>query len=138
MKKVPLIGSYMKRMNFIFIDRKAGRAAMDILLQKGQESINENRPILIFPEGSRTEFGRRGKYHMGVACLYEKLSVPVIPVALNVGAVWRKKSWVRFPGTITIRILPPILPGLDKTEVLHKIEEAIENNCAELGDGRTF
>ncbi|MDR0632860.1 MAG: 1-acyl-sn-glycerol-3-phosphate acyltransferase [Holosporales bacterium] len=136
MKKVPLIGNYMKSMDFIFIERKAGRKAVEILLEKGKESMQNNRPLLIFPEGSRAEFGTRGKYHVGVALLYEKLNVPVIPVALNVGAVWPKKSMIKFPGTVTIRVLPPILPGLDKLSALQCIEESIENACAEIGSGR--
>jgi 1-acyl-sn-glycerol-3-phosphate acyltransferase len=68
--------------------------------------------------------------------LYERLNVPVIPVALNAGAVWPKKSLIKFPGTITIRVLPPIMPGLCKTDVLQCIENNIENACAELGNGR--
>jgi 1-acyl-sn-glycerol-3-phosphate acyltransferase len=61
MKKVPLIGSYMKHMDFIFIDRKDGRKAVELLLERGEESMQNNRPLLIFPEGSRAEFGKRGK-----------------------------------------------------------------------------
>ncbi|MDR3285774.1 MAG: 1-acyl-sn-glycerol-3-phosphate acyltransferase [Holosporales bacterium] len=133
MKKVPLIGSYMKHLGFIFIDRKSGRKAVETLLEKGEESMREGRSLLIFPEGSRATFGTRGKYHAGVALLYEKLKVPIIPVALNAGAIWQKKSIVKFPGIITIRVLPPIFPGLRAKEALQKIEDDIEQACEELG-----
>jgi 1-acyl-sn-glycerol-3-phosphate acyltransferase len=136
MKKVPLIGSYMKHMDFLFIERGTGRKAIKLLLDGGKRSMQDNRPLLIFPEGSRAEFGQRGQYHIGVALLYERLNVPIIPIALNVGAIWPKRSLVKFPGTVTIRVLPPIMPGLCKEDALRCLEENIESACVELGNGR--
>jgi 1-acyl-sn-glycerol-3-phosphate acyltransferase len=135
MKKVPLIGSYMKHLGFIFIDRSSGRKAIEMLFEKGARSISEGKSLLIFPEGSRSAFGERGKYHVGVAMLYDKLRVPIVPVALNAGAVWAKKSIIKLPGVITIRVLPPIEVGLSVRDALLQLEKKIENACEELGNG---
>jgi 1-acyl-sn-glycerol-3-phosphate acyltransferase len=136
MRNIPLLGAYMKHLGFIFINRRGGRQAIECLLKNGAESVRNGRPLLIFPEGSRTKFGHRGKYHFGVALLYEQLQIPVVPVALNAGAVWQSKSVVKFPGEITVRVLPVIQPGLGARDVMHKIENEIEMACAEMGSGR--
>ena len=135
MKKVPLIGAYMKNLKFIFIDRNAGKKALEILIKKGRDSMDEKRPLIIFPEGSRAEFGQKGKYHAGVAFLYKSLGVPIVPVAINAGAVWQKKSIIKFPGVITLRVLQPIEPGLEISEVMKVIEDTIEDACKEIGNG---
>lgn len=131
--KVPVFGSYMKHMKFIPVNRKEGKKSLQTLITQGEQSMKDNRPILIFPEGSRTPPGQKGKYHIGVAMLYKKLGVPIIPVAHNAGSVWPKKSIIKYPGTIILRVLPPIMPGLqDPEQVLHKLETCIEDACKQF------
>lgn len=130
---VPMVGHYLRRMHFIPVRRGGGKQAIVELLAAAEESMREGRPLLIFPEGSRAPFGTRGRYHMGVALLYSKLGVPVVPVAHNAGAFWPKRTWIKHPGTITLRVLPPIEPGLSASEAIAAIEESIEAACAEIG-----
>lgn len=130
--KVPLIGRYMRRMEFLGIDRANGKESLVSLIEKGKKSMEDKRPLVIFPEGARIKFGNRGTYHKGVAILYEKLNVPILPVAHNAGAIWHKKSFVKFPGTITFEFLPLIKTGMTKEEVIKKIEANIEDACLKL------
>jgi 1-acyl-sn-glycerol-3-phosphate acyltransferase len=129
MRNIPVIGSYMKRMKFIEIDRSAGRSAVQHLLTEGQLAIKMNRPILIFPEGTRTPFGGRGKYHPGVAIMYDAMKVPILPVSHNSGKFFPAHSFVKFPGVITFKFLDPIMPGLSTREALQELETRIEAGC---------
>lgn len=64
---------------------------MRSILQGSEKRLKENRPVIIFPEGTRTAPGATTHYNPGVGLLYEKCGVPVIPTALNSGYFWRKK-----------------------------------------------
>ncbi|MDR1907839.1 MAG: 1-acyl-sn-glycerol-3-phosphate acyltransferase [Holosporales bacterium] len=126
--KVPFVSSYMQRMNFIAIDRTAGRKTIQSLIDEGLQSVADNVPILIFPEGTRTAFGERGRYHAGVALMYDAMKVPILPVAHNAGQFFTQHSFVKTPGDIVFRFLPPILPGLSTRDALKELEAKIEGD----------
>jgi 1-acyl-sn-glycerol-3-phosphate acyltransferase len=67
-----------------------------------------------------------------VAALYGQLGLPVVPVALNSGLFWRRRSFLKRPGTITLEFLPPIAPGLPRKIFLARLEEAIEGRSRAL------
>lgn len=134
--KVPLIGSYMRCMGFIAIDRGAGRQAVKTLIEEGRKASEERCPVLIFPEGTRTPFGQRGRYHAGVALMSKALELPIVPVAHNAGAIFPPHVFAKKPGTITFQFLPPILPGSEVEEILKTVEEQIETACLELPSPR--
>jgi 1-acyl-sn-glycerol-3-phosphate acyltransferase len=127
--RVPLIGWYMKKMKFISIDRNAGQGTLQKMIQQSKESLEEKRPILIFPEGTRVPFGQRRPYRRGVAVLYKHLQIPILPVAHNAGEFFPVGKFAKKPGCITVRFLPPIYPGKSETEVLQTLENCIESAC---------
>ncbi|MDR0631570.1 MAG: 1-acyl-sn-glycerol-3-phosphate acyltransferase [Holosporales bacterium] len=127
--EIPIIGDYMRRMKFIPIDRSAGSAALKQLLVEGLHSCQMKRPVLIFPEGTRTPFGVRGSYHIGGALMYDAMKVPILPVAHNSGEFFPPHSFVKFPGVITFKIIDPIMPGYSTKEALHELETRIEAEC---------
>jgi 1-acyl-sn-glycerol-3-phosphate acyltransferase len=90
------------------------------------------RPIVIFPEGTRVAPDQHRPYQPGVAALYGQLGLPVVPVALNSGLFWRRRSFLKRPGTITLEFLPPIAPGLPRKIFLARLEEAIEGRSRAL------
>jgi 1-acyl-sn-glycerol-3-phosphate acyltransferase len=130
--KIPVISCYMKRMNFIAIDRKNGKDAIQFLITKGRESAKNRTPILIFPEGTRTPFGQRGRYRKGIAMMYESIGVPILPIAHNAGKCFRSKEFILYPGTVTFLCLQPILPGIASDEIPAMLEMYIESACEEL------
>ena len=135
--RVPLWGWYLWRMNMIAIDRSAGAPGLKDMLRQSKNAIASGRPIIIFPEGTRTKPGAAPNYHPGVLALYSSLKVPVIPVALNSGVFWGKNAFTKHPGTIIIEFLPPIPPGLAKDEFMPRLQEAIENASQKLlNEGR--
>ncbi|HPI63312.1 MAG TPA: lysophospholipid acyltransferase family protein [Alphaproteobacteria bacterium] len=123
---VPLFGWFMWGLNMISINRRERRRSMQQLLQNARLRLTQGRSIVIFPEGTRMPPGQTGPYHAGIAALYQHLNVPVVPVALNSGKHWRRKSLLKCPGTITMEFLPPLLQGLDKQQFLNTLRQQIE------------
>jgi 1-acyl-sn-glycerol-3-phosphate acyltransferase len=133
---IPVYGWYLKRIGMIPIDRAAGAGAMKALLRAARAAISEGRWIMIMPEGTRMPPGRAGRYHPGIAALYGALDVPVVPVALNSGLFWSRRSLAKRPGTITLEFLDPIAPGLDRAAFMAVLQERLEtasNRLIETG-----
>jgi 1-acyl-sn-glycerol-3-phosphate acyltransferase len=82
--------------------------------------------VIIFPEGTRSVPGINIPYHPGIAALYLATDVPVIPVAVNSGLFWGRRSFIKRPGVITIEFLPPISRGLKRHDFMEKLESTIE------------
>ncbi len=131
---LPFFGWYAKKYGAISIDRSAGASAIRKMLKNARESIAADRPIIIFPEGTRVPPGETGEYQSGVAALYRDLKIPVVPIALNSGLYWPRRQLVRRPGTITLRFLPPIPPGLPRKEFMKRLETDIETAQSEICD----
>lgn len=131
--KIPFFGIYLVRMQMICISRSAGASALKQIVKEADFHLKEGRHIIIYPEGTRTKPGTKTeRYHPGIVALYNNCNVPVVPVALNSGEYWQNKKWTKTPGTITVKILPPIMPGLNKKEFLEKLNEQIEENSSKL------
>jgi 1-acyl-sn-glycerol-3-phosphate acyltransferase len=130
--RIPLWGWYLWRMKMVAIDRSAGASSIKHLLKQSKDALAENRPLVIFPEDTRTRPGAAPHYHPGVIALYNQLKVPVIPIALNSGVYWGKNAFTKRPGTIVMEFLPPIAPGLPKDEFLARLQGAIESASQRL------
>ncbi|MBL0942288.1 MAG: hypothetical protein IBJ00_06165 [Alphaproteobacteria bacterium] len=87
---------------------------------------------MIFPGGTRSHPGKSATYQRGISALYDKLGVPVIPVALNSGLFWGRKSFLKTPGLIIMEFLPPIQPGLSKDKFMEKLIDQIETATQKL------
>ena len=129
---VPLFGWAQHLYGMIAVDRAAGGATLKKLLKDAKDRIKKGRPIIIFPEGTRTKPGKTTEYKPGLVFLYQNLNVPVVPVALNTGLFWAKNSFLRYPGKVVIEFLEPIPTGLDKKEFMATLKQRIEAKCAEL------
>jgi len=97
------------------------------MVAEARARLAEGRPIVIFPEGTRVAPGTRLPYHTGVAALNAALGdVPVVPVALNSGLFWPRRSLKLRSGIITVEFLPPISPDLPRHAFSGALENAIE------------
>lgn len=105
---IPIFGWGLALTQPIALNRKAGRKAVDQLVEKGVEKLKNGRWILIFPEGTRTPPGTKRKFRIGGALLAEKSAAPIIPVAHNSGSFWARKQLSKKPGTIKMVIGPAI------------------------------
>lgn len=123
---IPLAGLYFIKTGCIPIDRKGGTRTMRKMLAGVQARLDEGMNLIIFPEGTRTAPGTKKPYSPGIAFLYEQCRVPVVPVALNTGYCWPKNKTIKYPGTVTIRFLKPIEPGLHRRAFLDELYDRIE------------
>jgi len=123
---IPLFGWYLKKIGSIEIIRGTTTKENLNFFDKIKSSIQKyNRPLLIFPQGTRVNFDDRGPFKKGVGRIYDSLKLPCIPVALNSGKIWPKNSFIKYPGNIHISFLKPIEPGLEKTIFLKVLEKKI-------------
>jgi 1-acyl-sn-glycerol-3-phosphate acyltransferase len=129
---LPIYGWYAVRAGGIPVDRSAGASALKHMLAHARKAAASGRPIAIFPEGTRTAVGARRPYHPGVAALYTQLNLPLVPVAVNSGIFWGRRSFVKRPGRIVIEILPAIPPGQPRRQVMAELETRIESATAHL------
>lgn len=124
---IPVWGWFLLRLGMIPIDRGKGPSALKRIVATARRRLAEGRSILIFPQGTRTPPGTRQPYLVGVAAIYVELGLPVVPVALNSGLFWPRRTFFKWPGTIAVQYLEPIQPGLKRREFLKLLEERIES-----------
>lgn len=129
---VPFYGWYALKAGMIPVDRSGGGKALLRMVEDCKKALADHRPILIFPEGTRSAVGAAVRYQAGVAALYSALGVPVVPVAVNSGLFWGRRAFTKRPGRITVEILPPIAPGGERRAVLKELERRIESATAAL------
>jgi 1-acyl-sn-glycerol-3-phosphate acyltransferase len=131
---LPLFGWYMWKAGLIPIDRSARMAALARMTTRTRQALTGAPPrqVVIFPEGTRRPPGAEPSYKPGIVHLYNKAGVPCVPLALNSGLFWPRRSLLRLPGTIIAEILDPIPPDLDKDAFFTRLQDAIETACARL------
>ena len=124
--KIPLFGQYLKKIKSIEIIRDTTTKENLNFFDKVAKIVkNENRPLLIFPQGTRVKVEDRVPFKKGVGRIYEALNVSCVPIALNSGKVWPKNGIIKYPGKITVSFLEPIKPGLNKEEFIKNLEVKI-------------
>ncbi len=124
--RVPLFGLYVTRAEQIAIDRGRGRAALAQICQAAERVFADGRQFIIFPEGTRRPPAAPPQYKFGVSFIYGETATRCVPVALNSGLFWPRRSFLRRPGTVVIEFLEPIEPGLERTQFLRLLEQRIE------------
>lgn len=132
---IPLWGWYTKKLGMIAVDRGGREKAVRSIVEGSRRVLNEHRPIIIYPQGTRvavTDTAKQKPYKIGIARMYEAQNVPVVPVAMNAGQFWGRHSFIKYPGVVTFRILPPIMPGLPTMEFLKKLEEVTEAHTLDI------
>jgi 1-acyl-sn-glycerol-3-phosphate acyltransferase len=134
---IPLYGWYCRKSRQIAVDRAGGPAALKAMVRAAQAAVEAGRPVIIFPEGTRTAPGETLPYQPGVAALYRGLGVAVVPVAVNSGLYWPRRSFHKRPGTLVLEFLAPIAPGLKRRPFMAELEARIEAGTAALvAEGR--
>jgi 1-acyl-sn-glycerol-3-phosphate acyltransferase len=131
---IPLFGWAMWRGGMIPVNRSAGSQALSIMTARANTEVRrgQGRQIIIFPEGTRRPAGAEPKYKYGIAHLYDACGVPCVPIALNSGLFWPRRSFLRYPGTVVLEVLDPIPPGLDKDEFFKRLRNDLEAATAKL------
>jgi 1-acyl-sn-glycerol-3-phosphate acyltransferase len=129
---IPLFGWFTVKGRMIPVDRRAGTAGMTAMTARAAKELANGRQIVIFPEGTRRPAGAEPAYKYGIVRLYETGNVPCVPIALNSGLFWKRRSIIRMPGTVVVEVLDPIPAGLDKEAFMARLQNDIETATARL------
>ena len=121
---MPLFGWMTRRYGIIAVDREAGPKAIRAMLTAARDALAQNRPVIIYPEGTRVKFGEAPELRSGFAALYRALGLPVVPIALDSGRIWGP-SLPKSGGTVTFRVGETIPAGLARDEVERRVHAAI-------------
>ena len=123
---IPIFGWYLKKIGSISIERgKVTKNNLDFFEKIYELVLNSNRPLVIFPQGTRVLPDERPPFKRGVSKIYEKLNIACQPVEINSGNVWPKNGEKKSGRTITISVLPQINKNLGKEQFLKNLEEKI-------------
>ena len=126
--QIPIFGWYLKKIGSVSISRnKTTKDNLSFFKDIFEMISQSSRPLIIFPQGTRTLPEERTPFKKGVSRIYEELKISCVPVAINSGYVWPKKKRKKSNKIITISILKPISAGLDKNEFLKVLENNIYN-----------
>jgi 1-acyl-sn-glycerol-3-phosphate acyltransferase len=126
LRHIPFHGWFSRKFEHVFVKRDRGPSAFRQLLRDANARAAAGREVVIFPEGTRRTPGAEPDYKSGVVALYEGLGLPCVPLALNSGLYWPRRSLMRYPGTIVVEILDPIPAGLPRAEFRSLLEARIE------------
>ena len=129
---IPIFGWLMRKGRMVPVDRSAGSQALIDMTERARVELADGRQLIIFPEGTRRPAGAEPRYKFGVAHLYAATGVPCLPVALNSGLFWPRRSIRLRPGTVIVEILDPIAPGLDKDAFFKRLQHEVETTTARL------
>ncbi len=124
--RIPLFGWYLIKAGMIAVDRKAGAKALIRMTRGAVREVQNNRQLIIFPEGTRRAVGAPPAYKPGIAQIYVDCGAPCIPVALNSGLFWPRRTFLRYPGTVVVEFLEPLPAGLSRREFVAKVSVVIE------------
>jgi 1-acyl-sn-glycerol-3-phosphate acyltransferase len=133
---IPFFGWGLATLRPIAIDRGSGRAGLEQILNQGRERLEDGCWVVIFPEGTRVAPGERRRYRQGGALLAESTRSPVLPVAHNAGDFWPRNSFIKYPGTIELRI-GPLIDTTERSanEINRMAEDWIESAVADIRGG---
>ena len=132
--KIPIFGWYLKKIGSIPIKRdKITKDNLNFFEDISEKIQNSKRPIVIFPQATRVLPEDRPPFKKGASRIYEELDILCQPVAINSGYVWPKQGIKKTNKVITISILKPIKPGLQKEEFLKILEKNIYDELDLIG-----
>ncbi len=123
---MPILGWYFQKLGMIPVRSTHPTQSLKHMLTCADHIKQQGRPMIIFPEGTRVHPGTTPPLKTGLWHLYQHLQVPIVPVSLDSGQFWGRRSWIKKPGNIHVHIHPPFFnPHITKTELLTHIKQAI-------------
>ena len=123
---IPIFGWYLKKIGSISIKRnKISKENLGFFDDISKQVNSSDRPLIIFPQGTRLLPEERSPFKKGTSRIYDQLRISCQPVAINSGYTWPKNGIKKINKTITVSILKPIEPGINKEIFLKKLENNI-------------
>ena len=127
---LPVLGWYAARSQQIWIARDAGSAAVRKMMRAASEVVADGRPVIVFPEGTRTQPGSEPPLKPGIVAIYRHLGATIVPIALDSGYCWGRLSFRKQPGIVHLSVETPFPPGLGRHDLLDRLHAAINEDPA--------
>ena len=132
---IPIWGKFLSRIKPIAIDRSKGKKAMNQIEDAAAQIKEQNRQIVIFPQGTRVYPWQTAKdkpYKAGIARIQARTEMPIIPLALNSGLFWPRSGWIKYPGKVIFEFQPAIKPDENRKNILKQVEQIVESRSEAL------
>ena len=129
---IPIFGWCLLKAGMIPLDRASGKGALAGVIARVRAALAERRQVIVFPEGTRRPVGAEPDYKLGLVQIYQASDAPCLPVALNSGMFWPRRSFLRHPGTLIVEFLPPIPAGLPRSTFFRRLQAELEAATARL------
>jgi len=131
--RIPIFGWCIGSVGMIHIDRKQRNQAWAKVAEQGQILMDRGKWVIMFPEGTRTERGKKGDYKSGATRLAVATGACVIPIAVTSGRCWPRRSFSFIPGVIDVSIGQPVsAQGREPGELMDEVERWIEAEMRRL------
>ena len=130
--RIPVFGWYLGHSGQIAVDRSRGRSALTDVSRRAIEALRDGRTLFVFPEGTRRPPDAPPDYKSGISYIYSETGAPCLPVAVNTGLFWPRRSFWRRPGTAVIEFLPMIPAGLARQDFQSRMRDGIEGTSNAL------
>ena len=131
--RIPIFGWCMGRLDMIHIDRNQRAQAWNKVAEQGKILMDDGKWIIMFPEGTRIERGKKGNYKAGASRLAMATDAYIIPIAVTSGRCWPRRSFALRPGVIDVSIGQPVsAEGRDPGELMEEVERWIEGEMHRL------
>jgi len=129
---IPLFGLLADKVHSIFVDREHGLKALIDVSRQISAALDDNRQVIIFPEGTRMPSGEFVPMKRGISLFYSKNNCSIVPIIHNSGKFWARRSFKKNPGMIKIKVMEPIAPGLPQDEFMEKLNNIFQTEIAKL------
>ena len=130
--KIPIYGWYIKFGGMISVDRSKASSVKEMPKQV-KKVFDDNRVLVIFPEGTRVAVGGDVAYKPGIYAVHkDHVDTPIVPAAVNSGLFWNKTSFLIHPGTVKIKFMPPIIGEYSKDNLLSTLKDTIDSESQKL------
>ena len=125
--RIPIFGWCIGSVGMIHIDRTQRTEAWNKVAEQGQELMDRGKWVIMFPEGTRIERGKKGNYKSGATRLAVTTGAWIIPIAVTSARCWPRRSFSFIPGTIDVSIGQPVsADGREPGELMDEVERWIE------------
>jgi 1-acyl-sn-glycerol-3-phosphate acyltransferase len=130
--RIPIFGHLSRKVGTIDVDRENGVQALISVARGIEKAIASEHPVIIFPEGTRAQTGEHIPLKRGIALFYRKSNCPVVPVVHDSGKFWPRRGFLKRSGTVTVKFLDPIPPGLPQDEFMNRLNDIFYSEVEKL------
>jgi 1-acyl-sn-glycerol-3-phosphate acyltransferase len=136
--RIPIVGTAMRRVGIIRVDREAGRSSRAVINEGVQLAADRGYSLIVFPEGTRSTADELLPFKKGAFRIAIDTALPLLPVVIEgTDRISRPGSKLFYRGHAKVKVLPPVETASltnrdDLTSLMRGIEKAIADGYNQL------